>query len=95
MSEDLTYFADGFDDCIVGVDTEGEVPRIVYDKWAMVTCYLSQNPDCTWEEAVEFLEYNVWYSYVGKGTPHYLRMVHGTTDERRMFVENYIEEHMQ
>lgn len=92
MTEDATYYADGFDECIIGVDTEGDVPRVVYDKWAMVLTYLSQNPDCTWEEAVEFLEYNVWYAYVGKGTPHYLRTVDGSVDQKRILVDEIVDQ---
>ena len=91
MTDNETYYADGFDECIIGVDTEGEVPRVVYDKWAMVPCFQRANPDCTWEEAVEFLEYNVWGSYIGPGTPHYLRVVEGSVDEKRMFVDEFVE----
>ncbi len=91
MTDDNTYYADGFDECIIGVDTEGDVPRVVYDKWAMVTCFQRSNPDCPWEEAVEYLEYNIWHAYVGPGTPHYMRTAEGTPEEKRMFVDQYVE----
>jgi len=62
MPNEDTYYADGFEDCIIGVLTEGEVPRVVYDKWGMVT--VLQEEGMTWEDAVEFLEFNVWGAYI-------------------------------
>lgn len=96
MTEDTdTYYADGFEEAILGVNTEGAVPRIVYDKWAMVYIYREQNPDCEWDEAVEFLEFNVWGSYVGLGTPMYIRTFSGSVDQNIVDINDYVDQHRE
>lgn len=91
MPNSDTYYADGFEDCIIGVFTEDEVPRVVYDKWAMVQ--VLQEEGMTWDDAVEFLEMSVWGGYVGPGTPVFLRTFEGTTEQKidqvNEFVFNY------
>lgn len=62
-------FADGFDDCIIGVES-GIESRVVYDKQMMVEELMSQGMDeC---EAIEYLEFNTWGAYVGESTPLYI-----------------------
>ena len=61
--------ADGFDKAIIGIDSLSE--RIVYDKWAMVEI-LMVDDQMSEEDAVEFLEFNTWNTYVGKHTPIYV-----------------------
>ena len=62
-------FADGFDDCIIGVE-HGLGSRAVYDKQMMVEELMSQGMDeC---EAIEYLEFNTWGAYVGEQTPLYI-----------------------
>ena len=90
MPNEDTYYADGFEDCIIGVLTEGEVPRVVYDKWGMVT--VLQEEGMTWEDAVEFLEFNVWGAYIGPGTPVYLRTFEGTTEQKIDQVNEFVED---
>lgn len=63
-------FADGFEDAIIGIQW-GDVSRVVYDKEMMETI-LMQRDGMTHEEAIEYLEYNVWGAYVGEGTPIYI-----------------------
>ncbi len=90
MSDDETYYASGYEDCIIGVCTEEDIPRVVYDKWAMVESYQRQNPDSTWDDAVEFLEFNCWYAWVGKGTPKFLRVFHGTPEEKMHDINQFV-----
>ena len=67
MSEILK--ADGFDDCIVGVDLSSG--RIAYSKQMMVEKLVVE--ECMdWEDAIEYLEFNTWGAYVGEHTPIYL-----------------------
>ncbi len=81
--------ADGFDEAIVGaLNIDGEV-RTVYDKWAMVNIYRSEC-DCSFEDAVEFLEYNVWSAYMGPSTPIYMYCVHGDGEERKEELLDYV-----
>ena len=58
MSDTNTYTADGFDDAIIGLDTQGEVPRVVYSIELMIENLCNKNG---WEmdEAIEFLDFNV------------------------------------
>jgi len=69
--EDGTLFADGFDNAIIGICTESEVPRVVYDKDLMIDELM--NDGLAWDEAYEYLEFNTWNVYVGKGTPIYIQ----------------------
>jgi hypothetical protein len=64
-------FADGFDDCIIGV-TGGIEPVAVYDKDLMIQELVSQGMDEI--EAIEYLEFNTWGAYVGEQTPIYIHV---------------------
>lgn len=64
--------ADGFDDAIIGViytsDCNGHV---VYDKEKMKQTLMTGD-DMTEDEALEYLEYNVYGAYMGEHTPLYM-----------------------
>jgi hypothetical protein len=60
--------ADGFDTAIIGVQIE--LGKIVYDKHKMIQVLIQQGMSN--EEAIEYLEYNVWSAYVGEHTPIYI-----------------------
>lgn len=60
--------ADGFNDCIIGIDVQNE--RIVYDKQKMIDVLI--NDGMSDDEAVEFLEYNTWYACVSPNNPIYI-----------------------
>jgi hypothetical protein len=70
MSQNNTLLADGFEDAIIGLDTSNEIFRVIYDRDKMHDI-LRFRDDMTWEEASEYLEYNVFNTYVGEGTPIY------------------------
>jgi hypothetical protein len=66
-------FADGFDDCIVGVDLDSfgtDEPRIVYDRAACIASLAKQG--MTEEEAEEYFTFNVTGAYVGDQTPLFI-----------------------
>jgi hypothetical protein len=90
MNKDPMLYADGFEECIIGVFTEGEVPRVVYDKWAMVEVLMESDLELSWEDSVEFLEFNVWGAYHGEGTPVYLRTFSGTPDEKMDEIDIFV-----
>jgi len=73
-----TLFADGFDNAIIGVDMNSEVPRVVYGIEKMIFI-LMHDDNMTEEEAIEYLDYNVFSSYLGIGTPIYIYQM--TSDE--------------
>ena len=63
---DNTLKADGFDDCIVGVDTKS---RIIYNADKIVD---RLTEDMEREEALEFFYYNIEGAHVGEYTPIYM-----------------------
>ena len=65
-----TMFVDGFDDAIIGLDTSGDVFRVIYDREKMIDI-LRDRDRMDLDEAIDYLEYNVWGAYVGEGTPIY------------------------
>ena len=70
-SEDQTMMANGFEEAIIGLDTSGEVFRVVYDIDAIISI-LMERDEMTEEDALEYFSYNVQGSYVGEGTPIYI-----------------------
>lgn len=67
----MTLFADGFDDAIIGMDMNSDVYRVVYGVEKMIFILMHQD-SMTEEEAIEYLEYNVFSTYLGEGTPLYI-----------------------
>jgi hypothetical protein len=67
---------DGFDDCIIGIcEAFGSVPVVAYD-YDKVLANL-QASGMTYEEAVEYHEFNQAGAYVGERTPVFIRRIHG------------------
>jgi hypothetical protein len=65
---------DGFDDCIIGIcESFGGVPVVAYD-YERVLANL-QASGMTYEEAVEYHEFNQAGAYVGEQTPVFIRRV--------------------
>ena len=54
MSDTKTYTADGFDDAIIGIETKGEVPRVVYSVDLMIKS-LCDNHGWSMDEAIDFI----------------------------------------
>lgn len=60
--------ADGFDNAIIGVVTDfNSEPRLAYSKALCISNLVNQG--MSYEEAVEYFDYNVAGAYVGKKTP--------------------------
>jgi hypothetical protein len=78
MTDNQTMLANGFEAAIIGLDTSNEVFRVVYDKDKMIDI-LVESDAMLQEDAIEYLEYNVFNTYLGEGTPIY---VHGGSHER-------------
>lgn len=75
MNKDLTLFADGFDDCIIGYvyDKTSNVHRIAYDQQRMIETLMIRD-NMSVDDAMEYLEFNTWDAYSGKGTPLYVTL---------------------
>ena len=61
-----TILWDGFDEALVGL--EETTAKAVYDVGKMVKILIERD-DMTEEEALDYLNYNVFNAYVGKMTP--------------------------
>ena len=77
---------DGYDDCIIGVGTRcGMTDVFIYDKHKMIT-KLVRKDDMTYDEALEFINFNIAGAFIGEDTPILVdRMT-------RAEIKNYIEE---
>ena len=63
--------ADGFDDAILGISSRiGDDSSLAYD---YDKCIKILQKDLSYEEAVEYMEFNVVGSYVGEGTPIFIK----------------------
>ena len=62
---DDILFADGFDSCIIGF--EPNLWKVVYSRNKCIQQLVSDGMDE--EEAVDYLEYNTFNTYMGKNTP--------------------------
>jgi hypothetical protein len=56
-----------YNPAIIGIDSDG---RLVYSKDIMITLLYAYTNG--YEEAIEFLEYNCWFAYVGEMTPIFI-----------------------
>ena len=73
--DDDLLFADGFDDCIIGV-TEyqpGRLQLVVYDAQAMLR-QLVEKDGLTEEDAAEHLSFNTFGAWAGERTPVYVNL---------------------
>ena len=61
----------GFEDCCVGVDYSGDLPRLVFDAEMMIE-KISEDNGLSEHEAHEYFSYNIEYAYCGNQTPLYV-----------------------
>ncbi len=66
--EDDIVILDNLDECIIGVDNRTGV--LIYDRELIVKSLLK---DMNYDEAEEYVEYNVYCLYAGDTTPIILR----------------------
>ena len=72
LTEEECLTADGFEDALVGC-TYGANVVAVYDINKMIEVLIEEGME--YEDAVEFLDYNVVGAYVGDKTPQYINFV--------------------
>jgi|TARA_Y100000592_G_C5294416_1_gene232366 formylmethanofuran dehydrogenase subunit E len=72
LAEEECLTADGFEDALVGC-TYGANVVAVYDINKMIEILVEEGME--YEDAVEFLDYNVVGAYVGEKTPQYINFV--------------------
>jgi len=66
--EEEFLFADGFDAAIIGV--EEKTMKIVYSVEKIIESLML---DMTFEEAIEYYDFNIECAYVGEKTPLYIK----------------------
>ena len=78
---DKILLADGFEDAFIGVvESFGTAPKACYD---LVQCLdilmegdtMNGEPQMTYDEAVEYMNFNVTQAYVGENTPAFIHMI--------------------
>jgi hypothetical protein len=62
-------YADGFDDCILGLTFRETVPVVLYSSSKIIR---SLSKDMPYEEAIEYFDFNIGCAYVGERTPVFL-----------------------
>jgi hypothetical protein len=60
---------DGYDDAVIGIEPYAN--RLVYCKNKMIDILIKRD-NMEYEEAYEFLDFNVWAAYMGEETPIYI-----------------------
>ena len=69
---DETLTADGFSEAFIGyIERCGENPVAIYDREKCIAILIKRDR-MTEDEAVEFFDFNVEGSWVGRGTPGFL-----------------------
>ena len=78
---DKILLADGFEDAFIGVvESFGSAPKSCYNYDGCITILMEGDvmngePQMTYDEAVEYLEFNVTQAYVGEYTPAFIMNV--------------------
>jgi hypothetical protein len=78
---DKILLADGFEDAFIGVvESFGNEPKACYNYDACITILMEGDvmngePQMTYDEAVEYMDYNVTGAYVGEHTPAFIMNV--------------------
>jgi len=66
-------FADGFDEAILGYTQRMNQPPIVAYSVDKIIKILVERDGMTYEEAMEYFDYNIGGGWLGEGTPMWIR----------------------
>ena len=69
LEEEEVLLADEFDEALLGLDMISH--RAIYDSNKMIKI-LMEKEEMNLNDAIEYLEYNTWNTYVGDKTPIFL-----------------------
>ena len=74
---DKILLADGFEEAFMGVvESFGTAPKACYNLEQCLDILMARD-NMTYDEAVEYLEFNVTQAYVGEHTPAFLNVMEG------------------
>jgi len=65
--------ADGFDKAIIGIASRAGFEDVIAYNWDKCVNVLQDRDGMSLEDAIEFMDFNVVGSYVGKDTPVFVR----------------------
>lgn len=72
--DDELLFMDGYDDCIIGICSRfGQENCVAYDREKVLQKHVEEG--MTYDEAVEFFEFNQIGAYVGSRTPCFIEVI--------------------
>ena len=63
-----SIIADGFDDAIIGLSWDS---KVVYDANKCIEILIGED-EITYDDTIEFLEFNTFSAYVGENTPIFI-----------------------
>ena len=73
---------DGYDDCVIGVlERYGMEPIVLYDKEKVIQRIMDLSPGGTYEEAIEYYEFNQLGGWHGDLTPGFLIRLPDTKED--------------
>ncbi len=67
-SDQDVWFADGFDEAILGIDPLSG--KVVYSRRKCIEALIEEGMD--FEDAIDFLEFNTFNAYIGENTPIFI-----------------------
>jgi len=69
---------DGYDDCVIGVlERYGMEPIVLYDKEKVINRIIELSPGSTYDDAIEYYEFNQLGGWHGEKTPGFLVKLNG------------------
>lgn len=69
--EETILFPDGLEEAFMGVCTKFNVPSALFDTEKVIEILM--NSGMSYEEAVEYFEFNIEGAYVGESTPSFFQ----------------------
>ncbi len=78
LKNDQALVLPGYDDAIIGVCYQSGRPPVVAYDYNLVITHLMGNDDMTYEEAVEYYEFNIEGSFLGDSTPVFIQKLSKT-----------------
>lgn len=75
MDEEKLVKADGFEDAIIGVGGRINMPEVLIYSYNKCVKILMKRDNFTYEEAIEWMDYNVVGSWVGETTPIFVHEI--------------------
>ena len=77
---DDVLYADGLDYALIGHTMTGSTIKAVYDYWRCVE-WFEQTTDMSYQEAIEWVDFNVTGAFVGPQTPIFIETIDDSEEE--------------